>query len=193
MKLPQKYLEVPNIFAVSWNLNNIYIVQTRPITTIKQIEKKVETTSEESKEIKEENLILSGISASPGIGSGTVKIVHGLEDLQKIQEGDVLVAKMTNPDYVPSMKKASAIVTDEGGSSCHAAIVSREMGIPAIVGTKEATQKLHEGQQITVNGAEGKVYKGFTKVEQKIEIRAPEHIPETKTKIKVNLITHLLI
>ncbi len=167
--------------------NNIYIVQTRPITTIKQIEKKVETTSEESKEIKEENLILSGISASPGIGSGTVKIVHGLEDLQKIQEGDVLVAKMTNPDYVPSMKKASAIVTDEGGSSCHAAIVSREMGIPAIVGTKEATQKLHEGQQITVNGAEGKVYKGFTKVEQKIEIRAPEHIPETKTKIKVNL------
>ena len=182
----EEHYKTPQDIEFAIEDQNIFIVQTRPITTIKQIEEKIDIT-EEKTETTKRDLILSGISASPGIGSGPVRIVHGLEDLEKIQEGDVLVAKMTNPDYVPSMKKASAIVTDEGGSSCHAAIVSREMGIPAIVGTKEATQKLQEGQKITVNGTEGNVYEGFTKVEPKVEIKAPKHIPETKTKIKVNL------
>jgi pyruvate, water dikinase len=168
--------------------HNIYLIQTRPITTIKKIEEvKEENLSEEK---PEGNLILSGIPASPGMGAGAVKIVDSLEDITKIEQGDVLVAKMTNPDYVAAMQKASAIVTDEGGTSSHAAIVSREMGIPAVVGTKEATAKLSEGQKITVDGTKGKIFEGISEnitPKKEITFEVPDHIPETKTKIKVNL------
>jgi len=170
-------------FAIEDNM--VYIVQTRPITTVKKISEKV--ANREESQLKEENLIGTGIPASPGIASGPVKIIHELTDIQKIQQGDVLVAEMTNPDYVPAMKKASAIVTDEGGMTSHAAIVSREMGIPAIVGTKDATKALKEGEEITIDGSTGKIYSGFTKVEQKKEIEIPTEIPETKVKVKVNL------
>jgi len=156
----------------------IYIVQTRAITTI---EKAIEE-SEKSRELKGE-VILTGFNASPGIASGKIKIVRKFEDLQKINQGDVLVTKMTNPDMVVTMQKASAIVTDEGGITSHAAIVSREMGIPAIVGTQEATLKLKEGEIITVNGFTGKVYKG--KVSEKIEKEVLPITSKTKTKIKV--------
>jgi pyruvate, water dikinase len=165
--------------------SNVFIVQTRPITTVKKISE--QTGSAEESGLKEENEILVGIPASPGIGSGKVKIVRSKDDLPKIEEGDVLVATMTNPDYVPAMKKATAILTDEGGMTSHAAIVSREMGIPAVVGSKTATTLLKDGQEITIDGATGKIYSGLTKVEPKKEIEIPTEIPVTKTKIKVNL------
>jgi len=153
----------------------IYIVQSRPVTTIKKV-----SEQKSGREIKGEE-ILSGFGASPGIGSGVVKIVNDLKELEKIQEGDVLVTEMTNPDMVVAMKKAAAIVTDEGGTTSHAAIVSREMGIPCVVGTEEATKKLKDGDEITIDGCAGKVYSGKSE-SKKVEI---EEIVPTKTEIKV--------
>ena len=104
--------------------------------------------------------ILSGAAASPGIGTGPVKILKSPKEISKIQKGDVLVAPMTSPDYVPAMKKANAIITDQGGQTSHAAIVSRELGIPAVVGTQTATKSLKEGMIVTVNGETGQIFLG---------------------------------
>ncbi len=150
---------------------NIYIVQSRPITT--QVKK-------DDREVAG-NILLSGLGASPGIASGIVKVVKDLSELNKVQKGNVLVTVMTNPDMVVTMQKASAIITDEGGVTSHAAIVSREMGIPAVVGTKEATTKLQDGQVVTVDGFTGRIIEGHG-IEKKIEIKP---IVPTKTKIKV--------
>jgi pyruvate,water dikinase len=149
----------------------IYIVQTRPVTT---------KFSESSEKIEGES-ILDGLGASPGISSGVVKIIHDLSELDKVKKGDVLVTTMTNPDMVVSMEKANAIVTDEGGITSHAAIVSREMGIPAVVGTGDATKKLKDGDEITVDGNSGKVYPGLHET-KKAEIKP---VVPTETEIKV--------
>ncbi|HRZ85264.1 MAG TPA: phosphoenolpyruvate synthase [Candidatus Paceibacterota bacterium] len=171
IKLEKHYGKPQDIeFAVE--SGELYILQTRPITTV-SIESK-------EKEIQGE-ILLSGLGASPGVASGPVKIVHTLSDLTKVQKGDVLVTEMTNPDMVVTMQKSAGIVTDEGGITSHAAIVSREMGIPAVVGTDFATKRLKEGQIITVDGFQGKVFEGEAKT-QKVEIKP---IVETKTKIKV--------
>ena len=105
-------------------------------------------------------IILKGQGASPGIASGKVVIVRDAKDTSAVREGDIMVTKMTNPDMVPAMKKVGAIVTDEGGMTCHAAIVSRELGTPAIVGTKNGTLILKPGQIVTVDGEKGFVYEG---------------------------------
>ena len=160
--------------------NRVYLVQSRPVTTQKRIAK---ATSGEREKFKGE-AILEGMGASPGVASGPVKIVKDMSELGNVVEGDVLVTGMTNPDMVPTMKKAVAIVTDEGGLTSHAAIVSREMGIPAIVGTKEATTKLKDGDIVTVDGAGGKVYGGRAEVES-VEIDDTPIDVETITKIKV--------
>ena len=174
LKLEDHYKKPQDIeFAIEDE--EIYIVQTRPITTL---EKRFESIKETNGEV-----ILTGLAASPGISSGKIKLVNNLEDLHKVKEGDVLVTKMTNPDMVVTMQKCSAIVTDDGGLTAHASIVSREMGIPAIVGTGEATTKLKEGEMITVNGYTGKVYKGKLVENAKKEV-LPVTI-KTKTKIKV--------
>ena len=154
----------------------IYIVQTRPVTTM---ERRVD---QEGSELKGEP-VLSGLGASPGIASGKVKIILDLKDLFKIKPGDILVTKMTNPDMVVSMQKSSAIVTDDGGLTAHAAIVSREMGIPAVVGTHIATTKLKEGEIVTVDGTNGKIYKGKVSEDVKKDI-LPVTV-KTKTEIKV--------
>jgi len=175
IKLEEHYKKPQDIeFAIEGE--GIYIVQTRPITT-----SHVKATTD-GKELTGE-VVLTGLAASPGIASGKIKIIENLEDLHKIIEGDVLVTKMTNPDMVVSMQKSAAIVTDEGGLTAHAAIVSREMGIPAIVGTQEATTKLKEGEIITVDGNTGKVYKGKTAETSIKEIKPVE--AKTKTEIKV--------
>jgi pyruvate, water dikinase len=178
LKLEEHYKKPQDIeFAIE--NEEIYIVQTRPITTM---EKRLEKS--ELKEIQGE-LILSGLAASPGIGTGKAKIIENLNDLSKIKKGDILVTKMTNPDMVVTMQKCSAIITDEGGLTAHAAIISREMGIPCIVGTGEATQKLVDGQEITIDGYSGKVYKG--KIDGVISEKK-EILPvtaKTKTDIKV--------
>jgi len=160
--------------------NEIFIVQTRPITTIKGRLKKEESHIQ-GKEI------LKGLAASPGVASGEVKIIKTLEDLQKIKKGDILVTKMTNPDMVVTMEKSSAIVTDEGGLTAHAAIVSREMGIPCVVGTQEATIKLKEGEIVTVDGFNGKVYLGKTSETIQKQIKPIESKTRTKIKVMVDL------
>ncbi len=173
-KLEEHYGKPQDIeFAIE--NEEIFLVQTRPITTLK-------TRGEKGAEIKGE-VVLEGFAASPGVGVGKIKIINSLEDLSKIKKGDVLVTTMTNPDMVVAMQKSAAIVTDEGGMTAHAAIVSREMGIPAVVGTQEATTKLKEGEVITVDGYSGKVYKG--KVAESEEKVVEAVGVETKTKIKV--------
>jgi pyruvate,water dikinase len=172
IKIEEHYKHPQDIeFAIE--SNNIYIVQTRPITTLAQ--------KHEVKEIEGE-VVLQGLIASPGIASGVVKIVKSMDDLNKVQQGDILVTKMTNPDMVVTMQRASAIITDEGGATAHAAIVSREMGIPCVVGTKTATTSLQDGEAVTVNGFTGKVYRGILAATEKVKI---ESIIKTKTEIKV--------
>jgi pyruvate, water dikinase len=173
LKLEEHYKKPQDI---EWAIEGeeIYVVQTRAITTL-------------GKKTEEKNIggdvILSGLGASPGVASGKVKIINDLSELDKIETGDVLVTKMTNPDMVVSMQKSAAIITDEGGLTAHAAIVSREMGIPAVVGTREATSKLKDGDIVTVDGASGKIYSGKT-----AETKIKEVLPvtaKTRTKIKV--------
>jgi pyruvate,water dikinase len=158
--------------------NEIFIVQTRPVTTIREM-------SAPGPEIEAE-AILTGSPASPGVASGPVKLVPDPSQIDKVLDGDILVAEMTTPDFVPAMKRAAAIVTDRGGRTAHAAIVSRELGIPCVVGTEKAMATLKDGQVITVNGTGGKVYEGKIEFAEEKETRAAVHI-ETKTKLLVNL------
>jgi len=173
LRLEEHYKKPQDIeFALEGG--KVYIIQSRPITTIKQ--------SAEKKTISG-TAILTGLGASPGIGVGTVKIIKTMDDLPKISKGDVLVTEMTNPDMVVAMQRSSAIVTDEGGITSHAAIVSREMGIPAVVGTIEATKKLKEGTKITVDGFNGKVYEGEVTEAKSVEIKRV--LPTQRIKLKV--------
>ncbi len=165
---------------IEWAKENgqIYIVQTRPITTIKE-------AVEETREITAP-VLLSGSPASPGLASGPVRIVYDPSQIDKVKDGDILVAEMTTPDFVPAMKRAVAILTDRGGRTAHAAIVSRELGIPCVVGSETATTSLQDGQVITVDGGSGKVYEG------KIEMAVETHHRErgeivTRTKLLANL------
>jgi len=162
--------------------NEILIVQTRPVTAIK-----AEAVAEIRPEIRA-TVLLSGRAASPGMASGPVKIVYEASQIDKVESGDILVAKMTTPDFVPAMKRAVAIVTDHGGRTAHAAIVSRELGIPCVVGTERAVATLTDGQIITVDGSLGKVYEGKV-AEEKLAITTtiPRKKIRTKTKVYVNL------
>jgi len=121
------------------------------------------------------------------VGVGSVQIIKNAEEISKVKDGDILVAEMTNPDYVPAMKRANAIVTDLGGRTSHAAIVSRELGIPAVVGTKDATRILTKGEFITVDGAEGRIYEGDVSIkgEDKNKIKIDVDLSKIKTAIKV--------
>jgi len=144
---------------IEWAIENnkIYILQTRPVTTIESKEK--------GKKQKEETkinlpLIIKGDPASPGISSGYARIIKSSKEISKVKMGEVLVTEMTTPDFVPAMKKAVAIVTDKGGQTSHAAIVSRELGLPCVVGTEKGTKIIKNGLVITVNGKTGEVFKG---------------------------------
>jgi pyruvate, water dikinase len=163
---------------------DLFIVQTRPVTTIAETTKK---GKEESGMTTADMPILTGASASPGIGSGPVKILKSPKEIGKVRTGDVLVAPMTSPDYVPAMKKAAAIITDEGGQTSHAAIVSRELGIPCVVGTKNATKELKDDMLVTVDGSKGQIYLGSkTKIQKQI-IKEEIFSGKTATKVYVNL------
>ena len=117
----------------------IYIIQTRPITTLDN-----KTYSEESGKIATKGLtkVLTGEPASPGLVSGPVRLIKSVKEISKVRLGDILVMEMTSPDFVPAMRKAVAVVTDQGGQTSHAAIVSRELGVVCVVGTQIATKKL---------------------------------------------------
>ncbi|MBI4399826.1 phosphoenolpyruvate synthase [Candidatus Micrarchaeota archaeon] len=196
-KIEQHY-GMPQDLEWAVEKGRIYIVQSRAITTIK---KKEETKAEVkeiggiSKEggiaIEKASILLRGLGASPGTAVGPVKIIYSPEELTKIQKGDVLVTDMTTPDYVVGMRKAAAVVTNAGGTTAHAAIVSRELGIACIVGTKKATDILKDGQIITVDAVHGIVYEGIVELEQRKEadksVVSSEGAVITGTKIYVNL------
>ncbi|MDO8599823.1 MAG: phosphoenolpyruvate synthase [bacterium] len=181
----------PQDIEWAYKKGKFYIIQARPITTLGSENSKEQTTKEES---KSGEVLLQGHGASPGIVTGVVKIVQNPKNLSKVKKGDILVAEMTSPDYVPAMKIAGAIVTDKGGVTSHAAIVSRELGIACIVGTGEATKILKDGMVVTVNAKAGVVYKGKLKnvlrIEEKekaiTDVKARTDI-KTATKIYVNL------
>jgi pyruvate,water dikinase len=183
----QKHYYFPQDSEWAKEGNKIYLVQTRPVTTVKSQAEMAKLTAKDEKITFSEAPVLTGRPASPGIGTGVVKILKSPKEIDKIKPEDVLVTKMTSPDFVPAMKKASAIVTDEGGPTSHAAIVSRELGVPCVVGTIEATKKLREGNIVTVNGTTGEVYLGSkVRVTQKEEVYEETHV-KTATKIYVNL------
>ncbi|MCS7106739.1 MAG: pyruvate, water dikinase [Acidilobaceae archaeon] len=171
---------------------NLFLVQARPETVWSK--KREERPREAGIEIGK--VLVKGVPASPGMAFGEVKVALTVEEAaRKMTKGDVLVTRMTDPDWVPYMKMASAIVTDEGGMTAHAAIVSRELGIPAVVGTGNATKTLADGMKVTVDGSKGVVYYGFleeakpkvTKEERpKAELVVTAH-PVTATKIYMNL------
>lgn len=175
---------------IEWALEgkNLFIVQTRPVTTMSK--KPAETIKTESGEIRVTQApILTGSPASPGIGTGTVKVLKSVKEIAKVEKGDILVAPMTSPDFVPAMRKAQAIVTDAGGATSHAAIVSRELGIPCVVGTKSATLVLKDGMIVTVDGQKGQVFLGSkVSIEKKEGVKEEREIKgKTATKVYVNL------
>ncbi|MBI2616925.1 phosphoenolpyruvate synthase [Candidatus Gottesmanbacteria bacterium] len=189
-KLLEKHYFFPQ--DIEWALEGgeIYIVQTRPITTIKKSAKK---PSENETKITLPVLI-SGDPASPGITWGPAKVIYHASQIDRVKEGDVLVTEQTNPDFVPAMKRAVAIVTERGGRTSHAAIVSRELGIPAVVGALKATKLIPTGTVVTVHGTKGTVYKGALTQAEKNKILASTASTrgstlKTATKVYVNLAT----
>jgi len=162
------------------------ILQTRPVTALAVAEAETEEAVETAP------LLLSGSPASPGASVGPVRIVLSSSEIDRVKEGDILVAEMTTPDFVPAMKRAAGIVTDRGGRTCHAAIVSRELGIPCVVGAGEATTTLRADQFVTVDGSQGKVYDG--RAETRLAWAAQEKARQaevadikTRTRVYVNL------
>ncbi len=173
----EEYYGKPQDVEFAIEQYNMRIVQTRPVTT------KAKTSEGEMTGVK----ILQGMGASPGIATGKVKIVKNISEIGKIEEGDILVTTMTSPDLVPKMSKSAAIITDLGGATSHAAIVSREMGLPAIVGTGNGTTILKDGQIVTVDAYAGIVYEGTVSI-NKTKTSEPVQVEKTKTKVKVNLV-----
>ncbi|WP_048104484.1 phosphoenolpyruvate synthase [Methanoculleus bourgensis] len=191
-KIAEEHYGVPQ--DVEWAIvgNEIFILQSRPITTIRRPEiprAGAEPAPEPAAALGV--VLLEGQGASPGIASGRVVIVRDVRDTSTIKDGDILVTKMTNPDMVPAMRRVKAIVTDEGGMTCHAAIVSRELGTPAVVGTKKATKILQDGQVITVDGEKGTIYEGAVEAPAPaapaaVAVAAPAPVI-TGTLVKVNV------
>ncbi|VVB76159.1 putative phosphoenolpyruvate synthase [uncultured archaeon] len=167
---------------IEWAMENneLFIVQARPITTLerKVAGQAVETTQKP---------ILEGLAAAPGVVTGIVKVVPEIEDIEKVKTGDILVTKMTSPSWVPVMKKAKGIITNEGGRTCHAAIVSRELGIPCVVGTETATESLKDGTEVTIDGFTGKVYAGkveITHTKEEIKMFEEAEIDELEEELE---------
>ncbi|AET32614.1 phosphoenolpyruvate synthase [Pyrobaculum ferrireducens] len=200
VKLEETYGHPVDIeFAVDADIEyprNLFILQVRPETVWSR---KAEQATKAVEEVPVGTVVVRGIPASPGVAVGAAKVCLTLEDAKKkLRKGDILVTKMTDPDWVPYMRIASAIVTDEGGRTSHAAIVSRELGIPAVVGTGNATSVLKDGVVYTVDGSKGVVLQGAVakKEEAKaVEVVAPPreiilHIYRavpTGTKVYMNL------
>lgn len=184
-----------------WSLDQngkLWMVQARPETVWSQRANDEASTSSEHVTTDHKTL-LKGLPASPGIVAGKVHVIDDPKDINQFKEGEILVTLMTSPDWVPAMKKAAAIVTNNGGMTCHAAIVSREMQIPCIVGTTSrgaaATKTLTTGQEITVDAKNGIVYDGIVKdvVKPKAETHeanvaaVAEYFPPTATRVMMNL------
>ena len=176
---------------VEWAIadGEVYMLQSRPITTIS--ESGAATAASDGGEGGE--LLVSGLGASPGVAAGPIRIVRKLDQLDKVSEGDIIVTEMTTPDMVPAMKRASGIVTDEGGMTSHAAIVSRELGVTAVVGAVNATETLSDDQPVTIDGDKGTVSAGLadegeTDEEDHDDVKPQNPVkPMTATEVKVNV------
>jgi len=216
----EEHYGYPQDIEYAFEKDNLYIVQSRPITTLtdkKGLEKGTggelvnESKPASQKEaqapkaqggsggsagagVGQSKILVRGLGASPGVGMGKVRLVKTSKEIKNMERGDILVTEMTTPDFVPGMKKAAAIITDTGGMTSHAAIVSRELGVPCVVGTGNATAVLKDGMDVSVDGSHGIIYEGF--------VSAPEAAakpgaattttivsaqPITGTKIYVNL------
>ena len=162
----------------------IFILQARPETVQSRAGRTIQRFSLKSRS----RVLATGRSIGQRIGSGPARVIRDVAEMARVQTGDVLVADMTDPDWEPVMKRAAAIVTNRGGRTCHAAIIARELGIPAVVGCADATQRIHEGQEVTVSCAEGDtgyVYEGLLEFERKqIELDA---LPKIPVKIMMNV------
>lgn len=182
-----KFCPMDTEWAKDGITGELFIVQARPETVHSQ--KDMNKLREYHLEEKGEVTII-GHSVGEKIGHGRAHVIKDVHQINQFQKGEVLVTDMTDPDWEPIMKIASAIVTNRGGRTCHAAIISRELGIPCVVGTGNATEKINEGEEITVDcsqGSEGYVYKGILKFNiNEIDLQT---IPKTKTKIMMNLAT----
>jgi pyruvate,water dikinase len=169
-----------------------YLVQSRPITTM---------TGEQQRMAEEFGVpsLLTGLGASPGVAVGPVRVLHSPTEGDRLEAGEVLVAPMTAPDWVPVIRRAAALVTDGGGMTCHAAIVSRELGVPCVVGTRRATGMLVDGMTVTVDGKSGLIYEGDVATRlapraatPRVEVRetlgtTPAAVEPLATRLYVNL------
>jgi pyruvate,water dikinase len=166
---------------------DMFLVQSRPITTLDRLGDGDTDAAPDA-----DALLVSGLGAAPGVVTGRVRRLRDPAEGSLLEAGEVLVAPMTNPDWVPVIRRAAALVTDSGGMTCHAAIVSRELGVPCIVGTRRATEVLRDGMTVTVDGARGAVYEGDVVARVHAPAAAPavrpEALPETLgTLVYVNL------
>ncbi len=187
MKIEQHYGHPMDIeWALDEDDKQLYIVQARAET----VQSRRDVNHIEQYRLTEEGkVIATGTSVGNKIGAGKANKIMSVKDIDDFKEGDVLVTEMTDPDWVPIMQIASAIVTDKGGRTCHAAIVSRELGIPCVVGTGNASELIHDGQDLTVScaggGDEGYVYEGILKYE--VDRTDVEGLERPKTKIMMNV------
>ncbi|MEW8026346.1 MAG: phosphoenolpyruvate synthase, partial [Candidatus Thiodiazotropha sp.] len=174
---------------IEWGLDGsdgqLYILQARPET----VESRVDASTVERFKLEEKGKVLAqGRAIGQRIGVGAAKIIHDASEMARVEPGDVLITDMTDPDWEPVMKRASAIVTNRGGRTCHAAIIARELGIPAVVGCNDATETLQDGQEVTVSCAEGDdgfIYEGLLKFS--ISRGDVTSLPEPPTKIMMNV------
>ncbi len=184
-KVRGSYTPMDMEWAKDGDDGKLYMVQARPETVHSQ---EKDTKFEIYRLLEKGKVILTGNAVGEKIGAGKVTILRSMTEADKFHEGDVLVAHTTSPDWEPVMKKASAIITETGGRTCHAAIVSRELGKPAVVGAKDAVRVLKNSQEVTVSCAEGeigKIYDGILKFEiEEVDI---SKLPRPKTKIMMNL------
>merc|ERR1719482_2322734 len=164
----------------------LYVVQARPETVASQM--KVGVLEEYKMLEKSTDVLVEGRAVGSRIGSGKVNVLTSIDEMGNFSEGDILVADMTDPDWEPIMKKAGAIITNRGGRTCHAAIIARELGVPAVVGSGDATDKLKAGMDVAVSCAEGDtglIYKGSLNFER-TETDVGE-LPEVGMKIMMNV------
>jgi pyruvate,water dikinase len=197
VRIAQYGIQIENHYGVpqdiEWAIDDrgrIFILQARP-ETVHGAEKEVK--AEERKKFMEKDILVKGNGVSPGQASGKVKIILNAKDISNFHEGEILVTEMTTPDWVPAMKIAAAVITNLGGKTCHAAIVSRELGVPCIVGTENATKVLKDGDVVTVDGQRGLVFKGALAEKEEVKSQAVGATMDisaqivTATKVYVNL------
>ena len=174
---------------LEWALadGQLHLLQARPITSLHSAPTAPSTTPAAT-----ERIVARGLAASAGTATGPVRILASPGDGSRLEPGEVLVAPMTNPDWVPTIRRAAAVVTDRGGMTCHAAIVARELGVPCVVGARTATSTLHDGDLVTVDGTRGVVFEGRPAAEPVSAVRRPSSPPRVAveplgTRIYVNV------